>query len=109
MRLLRGQAVAAYIAKYAIKAAECVGTLDRRIQPLDNLDALPVRDHARRLIAACMRLGENADLRLIQWAHMLGFRGHFSTKSRHHSTTLGELRAAITGHRVPNLGEQHDA
>ncbi|MEU5859950.1 replication initiator [Nonomuraea sp. NPDC047529] len=104
-----------------------------------------------------MRLGENADLadlRLIQWAHMLGFRGHFSTKSRHYSTTLGELRAAreehmrteeinlrrlplfdedtilvvahweyagqglspgeqllaaITGHRVPNLGEQHDA
>ncbi|MFI9593600.1 replication initiator [Nonomuraea sp. NPDC052265] len=94
---LTEQAVAAYIAKYATKAAECVGTLDRRIQPLDNLDALPVRDHARRLIAACMRLGENADLadlRLTHWAHMLGFRGHFSTKSRHYSTTLGELRAA---------------
>ncbi|MGW4412454.1 replication initiator [Nonomuraea sp. NPDC004702] len=39
---LTEQAVAAYIAKYATKAAECVGTLDRRIQPLDNLDALPV-------------------------------------------------------------------
>ncbi|WP_435874910.1 replication initiator [Nonomuraea wenchangensis] len=94
---LTEQAVAAYIAKYATKAAECVGTLDRRIQPLDNLDALPIRDHARRLIAACMRLGEDADLadlRLTHWAHMLGFRGHFSTKSRHYSTTLGELRAA---------------
>ncbi|MEU5859951.1 hypothetical protein ABZ815_02170 [Nonomuraea sp. NPDC047529] len=32
---VEGQAVAAYIAKYATKAAECVGTLDRRIQPLD--------------------------------------------------------------------------
>ncbi|MGW2214374.1 replication initiator [Nonomuraea sp. NPDC001684] len=98
---LTEQAVAAYIAKYATKAAECVGTLDRRIQPLDNLDALPIRDHARRLIAACMRLGENADLadlRLTQWAHMLGFRGHFSTKSRHYSTTLGELRAAREEH-----------
>ncbi|MEU5861628.1 replication initiator [Nonomuraea sp. NPDC047529] len=98
---LTEQAVAAYIAKYATKAAECVGTLDRRIQPLDNLDALPVRDHARRLIAACMRLGENADLadlRLTHWAHMLGFRGHFSTKSRHYSTTLGELRAAREEH-----------
>ncbi|MFK4039350.1 replication initiator [Nonomuraea wenchangensis] len=98
---LTEQAVAAYIAKYATKAAECVGTLDRRIQPLDNLDALPVRDHARRLIAACMRLGSEpglADLRLTHWAHMLGFRGHFSTKSRRYSTTLGELRAAREEH-----------
>ncbi|MEV3985633.1 replication initiator [Nonomuraea sp. NPDC049758] len=98
---LTEQAVAAYIAKYATKAAECVGTLDRRIQPLDDLDALPIRDHARRLIAACMRLGSDedlADLRLTQWAHMLGFRGHFSTKSRHYSTTLGELRAAREEH-----------
>ncbi|MEV4390695.1 replication initiator [Nonomuraea sp. NPDC049607] len=98
---LTEQAVAAYIAKYATKAAECVGTLDRRIQPLDNLDVLPIRDHARRLIAACMRLGSDedlADLRLIHWAHMLGFRGHFSTKSRHYSTTLGELRAAREEH-----------
>ncbi|MGP3961907.1 replication initiator [Nonomuraea sp. 3N208] len=98
---LTEQAVAAYIAKYATKAAECVGTLDRRIQPLDNLAALPVREHARRLIAACMRLGSHpglADLRLTHWAHMLGFRGHFSTKSRHYSTTLGELRAAREQH-----------
>ncbi|MFI7618261.1 replication initiator [Nonomuraea terrae] len=98
---LTDQAVAAYIAKYATKAAECVGTLDRRIQPLDNLDALPVREHARRLIAACMRLGSEpglADLRLIHWAHMLGFRGHFSTKSRRYSTTLGALRAAREEH-----------
>ncbi|MFG2071252.1 replication initiator [Nonomuraea maritima] len=98
---LTDQAVAAYIAKYATKAAECVGTLDRRIQPLDNLDALPIRDHARRLIAACLRLGEDpdlAELRLTQWAHMLGFRGHFSTKSRRYSTTLGALRAAREEH-----------
>ncbi|MFC5880745.1 replication initiator [Streptomyces virginiae] len=27
-------------------------------------------------------------------AHMLGFRGHFSTKTRAYSTTLGVLRAA---------------
>jgi hypothetical protein len=26
--------------------------------------------------------------------HMLGFRGHFVTKSRRYSTNLGELRAA---------------
>jgi hypothetical protein len=28
------------------------------------------------------------------WAHMLGFGGHFSTKSRRYSTTLGALRRA---------------
>ncbi|GAA5082399.1 hypothetical protein HNP84_003920 [Thermocatellispora tengchongensis] len=93
---LTEQAVAGYIAKYATKAAECVGTLDRRISPLDDLAALPLRPHARRLIAECLRLGqldELADLRLIQWAHMLGFRGHFSTRSRHYSTTIGAIRA----------------
>nr|WP_308442284.1 replication initiator [Planotetraspora silvatica] len=99
---LTEQAVAAYIAKYATKAAECVGTLDRRIVPTEDLSALPIRVHARRLIAECLRLGaleKLADLRLIQWAHMLGFRGHFSTKSRRYSTTLGTLRAARAEHR----------
>lgn len=98
---LTDQAVAGYIAKYATKAAECVGTLDRRINLLDDLAVLPIRDHARRLIAECLRLGvldELTDFRLVQWAHMLGFRGHFSTKSRRYSTTLGDLRAARTDH-----------
>lgn len=93
---LTEQAVAGYIAKYATKAAECVGTLDRRINPLDNLDAYNLRDHARRLINTCLRLGAEpglTELRLTEWAHMLGFRGHFSTRSRRYSTTLGELRA----------------
>jgi hypothetical protein len=35
-----------------------------------------------------------SELRLAEWAHMLGFRGHFSTKSRRYSTTLGALRTA---------------
>ncbi|GLW12020.1 replication initiation protein [Microtetraspora sp. NBRC 13810] len=98
---LTDQAVAAYIAKYATKAAECVGTLDRRINPLDDLSALPIRDHARRLIAECMRLGaldELTEFRLIKWANMLGFRGHFATKSRRYSTTMGKLREARAEH-----------
>jgi hypothetical protein len=87
--------VAGYLAKYATKAAECTGTLDRRLTPADRLAELPVRDHARRHIAACLRLGKLPhlkDLRLAAWAHMLGFRGHFSTKSRAYSITLGSLR-----------------
>jgi hypothetical protein len=88
--------VAAYVAKYATKAAECTGTLDRRITAADRLDELSVSEHARRLIATCLRLSklpELADFRLAAWAHMLGLRGHFSTKSRHYSTTFGALRA----------------
>jgi len=57
----------------------------------------PIRGHARRLIAESLRLGklpELDNLRLGAWAHMLGFHGHFSTKSRTYSTTLGQLRAA---------------
>ncbi len=30
--------------------------------------------------------------RLRRWAHMLGFGGHYSTKTRRYSTTLGALR-----------------
>jgi hypothetical protein len=94
--------VAAYVAKYAIKAAECTGTLDRRLTPTDRLAELPVRDHARRHIAACLRLGrlpQLSGLRLAAWAHMLGFRGHFSTKSRTYSVTLGSLRADRAAHQ----------
>jgi hypothetical protein len=88
--------VAGYVAKYATKAAECTGTLDRRITAADRLADLPIRDHARRHIAECIRLSklsQLSDLRLAAWAHMLGFRGHFSTKSRAYSVTVGALRA----------------
>jgi hypothetical protein len=40
------------------------------------------------------RWGEQLDVRYIKWAHMLGFGGHFSTKSRRYSTTLAALRRA---------------
>ncbi|MEV6261183.1 replication initiator protein RepSA [Streptomyces sp. NPDC051784] len=89
------QAVASYVAKYATKAAENTGTLDRRIGELSELDHHGVPDHARRLIAACHLLDPlYPERRLRAWAHMLGFRGHFSSKSRRYSTTLGELRQA---------------
>jgi hypothetical protein len=98
--------VAAYVAKYATKAAECTGTLDRRVTPADQLASLPVREHARRHIAECIRLSKLPGLealRLAAWAHMLGFGGHFSTKSRVYSTTLGALRAD----RRPSAGRCH--
>ncbi|MEV4965649.1 replication initiator protein RepSA [Streptomyces sp. NPDC024062] len=95
------QAVASYVAKYATKAAENTGTLDRRIGELSELDRHGVPDHARRLIAACHLLDPlYPERRLWAWAHMLGFRGHFSSKSRRYSTTLGELRQARADFRA---------
>ncbi|MFD5469247.1 replication initiator protein RepSA [Streptomyces sp. NPDC127105] len=95
------QAVASYVAKYATKAAENTGTLDRRIGELSELDRHDVPDHTRRLVAACKRLDPlYPDRRLWAWAHMLGFRGHFSSKSRRYSTTLGALRQARADYRT---------
>ena len=94
--------VARYVANTPPRAAECTGTLDRRLTPADRIADLPVRDHARRHIAACLRLGKLSqlkELRLAAWAHMLGFRGHFSTKSRAYSVTLGSLRADRAAHQ----------
>jgi hypothetical protein len=99
---LTEQAVASYVAKYATKAAETTGTVDRRIGELAELDKLPnLPDHTRRLIRACWDLDAlYPDRRLWQWAHMLGFRGHFSTKARRYSTTLGKLRQARADYRA---------
>ncbi|MEV5368301.1 replication initiator protein RepSA [Streptomyces cellulosae] len=98
---LTEQAVASYVAKYATKAAENTGTLDRRIGELAELERHQVPDHTRRLIEACKTLDPlYPDRRLWAWAHMLGFRGHFSTKSRRYSTTLGELRQARADYRA---------
>ncbi|WP_255953334.1 replication initiator [Streptomyces odontomachi] len=95
---LTDRAVAAYIAKYATKGAETTtGTLDRPLRFLAELAQVSISDHARRMIRTAWTLGARRDLaglRLRAWAHMLGFRGHFSTKSRRYSTTLGALRTA---------------
>ncbi|MFI8421740.1 replication initiator protein RepSA [Streptomyces sp. NPDC085479] len=99
------QAVAAYVAKYATKAAETTGSLDRRIGNREVLDLLDVPDHPRRLIEACLDLAPlYPDRKLTAWAHMLGFRGHFSTKSRHYSTTLGALRQIRADYRAAQEG-----
>ncbi|MFP8882499.1 replication initiator protein RepSA [Streptomyces mangrovi] len=100
-------AVAAYVAKYATKAAETTGTVDRRIGELGELDRVELPAHTRRLIEACWTLGEHYPGRkLREWAHMLGFRGHFSTKSRRYSTTLGALRQARADYRARQ--ERHE-
>jgi hypothetical protein len=121
--------VAGYLAKYATKGAEASGTADRPLacracvgtgretsnnesgacracggdgtrQPIHELG---LSAHAHAMIQTCWRLGgmpELLHLRLRPWAHMLGFRGHFSTKTRRYSTTLGCLRNARKEYRM---------
>jgi hypothetical protein len=94
---LSAEQVAGYVAKYATKATETFGTgLDRRLAEGD-LARLELPAHVAELVRACWELGARpglARLRLRAWAHMLGFRGHWSTKSRRYSTTMTALRRA---------------
>lgn len=84
--------VAGYIAKYATKSAEDFGLGDRRQTPAA-LAGHGLSPHVARVVQTCWDLGghdEYAGLR--RWIHMAGFRGHFSSKSRRYSTTLGAIR-----------------
>src|SRR4029453_10328713 len=89
---LSAEQVAGYIAKYATKAAESFGAgLDRRLgaDDLERLDKLPA--HVAELVRACWELGGRPELEALRWgawAHMLGFGGYWSTKSRRYSTTM---------------------
>jgi hypothetical protein len=90
--------VAAYLAKYATKSTDPAGHLDHRLERAD-LDTLDqhLNPHLARMVRTAWDLGAQPELdhlRLQAWAHTLGFRGHWLTKSRRYSTTFAALRAA---------------
>ncbi|MGH3386934.1 MAG: replication initiator, partial [Nocardioidaceae bacterium] len=116
--------VAGYLAKYATKATEATGHASSRITGETIDDHIADLGHVARLIAACWDLGRpgcnlepDQDTRnsgrmsyrrLRRWAHMLGFGGHFSTKSRHYSTTLKALRETrVTWRRQDHRSVEH--
>jgi hypothetical protein len=97
---------ARYIAKYATKAAEDFGLGDRRITP-DALALLEVDEHAARIVRTGWQLGADQSYTgLRRWVHMLGFRGHFASKSRRYSVTLGSIRAERRQYRQRQAAEQ---
>ncbi|HEY9475923.1 MAG TPA: replication initiator, partial [Mycobacteriales bacterium] len=123
-------AVAGYLAKYATKSTEATGHISQRITA-DTVDLYAnLSTHTGRLVASCWHLGNPASTvkdtltpnraqqdsrptwsRLRRWAHMLGFGGHFFTKSRRYSTTFRALRTARTLWRrqqrtADHLGEE---
>jgi hypothetical protein len=101
--LVHDRKVAGYISKYATKGTGATSGVDSRIRRFEAIEALEVSEHHKTMIATSWWLGglaEFAALNLRKWAHMLGFRGHFLTKSRHYSTTFGALRSARADHRL---------
>jgi hypothetical protein len=86
--------VAAYLAKYATKSTEVTGHVSGRITDATiDVYADPDGTHTERLVEACWVLGSPKAWRMLRrWAHMLGFGGHFLTKSRTYSITFAVLR-----------------
>ena len=86
---LSAEQVAGYLAKYATKSATDT-------EARDNPHLRLLHATARHLAAqAAATHDPTTPYRLLgRWAHTLGFRGHFSTKSRRYSVTLGRLRRA---------------
>jgi Replication initiator protein, pSAM2 len=85
--------VANYIAKYATKTADAPGLPSSRLRDLHEIRSLRCSAHHKRMIETAWNLGHK------QWAHMLGYGGHFLTKSRAYSVTFGRLRADRTEYR----------
>ncbi|BBH71142.1 replication initiation protein [Actinoplanes sp. OR16] len=89
--------VAAYLAKYATKSTEITGHTSPRLDYADrdtvSLYAKADGSHVERLVSSAWVLGRYADWRrLRRWAHMLGFGGHFLTKSRRFGITFAMKR-----------------
>ena len=103
---LTPERVAAYVAKYATKSAEDFGLGDRR-QTGAALAGHGLSAHVARVVQTCWDLGGHdkyAGLR--RWVHMAGFRGHFASKSRRYSTTLGAIRGERREYRRREASER---
>ena len=107
------QAVANYIAKYATKTLTVPGLPAQRLRHQIDIDALRCSAHYKRMITSAWQLGSRragGQSRFRTWAHMLGYGGHFLTKSRRYSVTFAQLRQVRTDHRRAEHypGGEHD-
>jgi hypothetical protein len=102
---LTPERVAAYLAKYATRSAEDFGLGERRLSGLA-LAGVGVSAHVARIVRTAWELGTVDELAgLRRWLHMLGFRGHFATKSRRYATTLGAIRRERADYRRRQLSD----
>lgn len=91
-KALSAEQVAGYIAKYATK--DVTGIRRPNGSPRQHLIRLEQTAHELAARSAQSHQPVVEYVRLAKWAHMLGFPGHFSSKSRRYSVTLGTLRRA---------------
>ena len=108
---LTAEQVAGYLAKYTTKSAtDGTETTPHHRRLRATIAHLANRNRRTRLQGTVVEAdgpgGTDGDAgsryRLLgKWAHMLGFRGHYASKSRRYSITLGQLRRAR--HRARTL------
>jgi hypothetical protein len=92
---LAPEQVAGYLAKYATKSAtDSTDATSPHLHRLRSTIAQTVDRQRFEAAATDAPIAEHPYALLGKWAHMLGFRGHFSSKSRRYSVTLGRLRRA---------------
>jgi hypothetical protein len=92
-RTLAPEQVAGYLAKYATKSIEDTGVTDSAHYRRIRATARDLASRAASTPRGCQGVDGPYAL-LDRWVSMLGFRGHFATKSRRYSVTLGALRRA---------------
>jgi hypothetical protein len=90
-RALTPEQVAGYLAKYVTKSVTDTGNTD---DPHHARIRAVARSLHSRAISAKQPSEEGPYDLLGKWVHMLGFRGHFATKSRRYSITMRALRRA---------------
>ncbi|WP_276970232.1 replication initiator [Ferrimicrobium acidiphilum] len=98
-----------YLAKYATKSATDAPGLDHRLHSEAAIDAAGCSSHLKEMARTALRLSKDQryeDLRLDRWAHDLGHRGHFLTKSRAYSVTFAYLRSLRQAWQVANATDE---
>jgi hypothetical protein len=96
-----------YLSKYTCKSAGEPFGLDGRVRDPEAARALGASTHLVRMMQTAIDVSCLPALDgLIRWVQTLGFAGHFTTKSRHWSITLGYLRAERVRHchRTTDVG-----
>lgn len=104
---LRPEQVAGYLAKYSTKSTGvdpaaprphlarlrdwCLLLAERAITACRTADGPDLEDDEGCVCGEC---ADSPYRRLVKWSRMLGFPGHFSSKSRRYSLPLGRLRRA---------------
>jgi hypothetical protein len=110
---LTAEQVAGYIAKYASKSAEDITPTMR-----DTAHVKAIKETVARLALACAtsrtlrewpedNKGRRPYSTLGKWEHMLGFPGHFATKSRRYSTTRAAIRSERRRYQIAKSNKEH--